>query len=119
MQNKNTHTKKRLDNDLFWSVGIDKLLVDLPGFGAQLGGRLGVLVVLAGKVEGEVFLAVLGLQEYSEDAQAVCMSEQQRFIQTRTQKPLWSLSRTLINQGWCMTFTDLCAPGDSESMPST
>lgn len=62
-----------MDNYLSQRISINKLLVDFLGFGAQLGGRLGVLVVLTGKVKRDVFLTVLGQQERSEGAQPICM----------------------------------------------
>lgn len=60
-----------LDSYLSWCVAVNELLVDFLGFGGQFGGRLCVLVVLTGEVEGDVFLAVLGQQERSEGAQPI------------------------------------------------
>lgn len=54
----NTHCRY-MDNYLFWCISINELFVDFPGFGAQLGGCLCVLVVLTGKIELNVFLTVL------------------------------------------------------------
>lgn len=68
-----THTVSwSMDNYLSWCIGVNELLVDFLGFGAQLGGCLCVLVVLTGKVERNVFLTVLGQQECSEGAQPIC-----------------------------------------------
>lgn len=63
---------KHSPNYLSRGIRGNEILVDLLGLGAQLGARLGVLVVLAGEVEGDVFLAVLRHQERSENTQPVC-----------------------------------------------
>lgn len=46
------------DIHLSWRVRADKLFVDVPGFGCLFGG-FGLLVVLAGQIEGDVLLAEL------------------------------------------------------------
>lgn len=50
----------------------DELVVDLLGFGAQFGGRLGFLVLLTADPEVNVLLAVFRLQESSEGRQPTC-----------------------------------------------
>lgn len=62
--------RRTVDAHLPGSIEADELFVDLPGFGRLLGG-LGLLVVLAGQVEGDVLLAELRDQECSEEAESI------------------------------------------------
>lgn len=71
-------------------VSADELLVDFPGLGAQLGGRLCVLVVLASQIECDIFLAILRRQERSECTQSFCtetLRKHQTTLKSYIQQP--------------------------------
>lgn len=57
-------------------IGGDELVVNLLGFGGQLGG-FGFLEVLASQVEGDVLLTELRDQERSEEAQSIWETEEE------------------------------------------
>jgi len=52
-------------------VAADEFVVDLLGFGSQLGGGLGAPVLLTGEVERNVLLAELRHKESCEGTQAI------------------------------------------------
>lgn len=60
---------------LSWRIRADELIINLLRFGGQLGGFSGP-EVLAGQVEGDVFLTELADEERSEQAQSVLAGEQ-------------------------------------------
>lgn len=57
-------------------IGRDELVVNLLGFGGQLGG-FGYLEVLTSQVEGNVLLTELRDQERSEEAQSIWETEEE------------------------------------------
>lgn len=83
------------------SLGLDEVLIDLPGLHSHLHGRLGLLEVLAGHPELNVLLTEFRAQEATEHGQATAVG--QHMVQGLT--PLRSLLRNgLLKLLWLLLW---------------